>query len=145
MLEVFDNFQFSILIVGWIAGKLSRKLTAKLDNWLDYGMILGFVRYRIAKYFAKRAGFDFEERERQITAVLEESDNPLQHRMDLYQEAYDLIAFEQFWFKPFVCIVCMSEYVNLVTSIGVGIYLGITDLHLLIVIIIGSITSRNEL
>ena len=91
-------------VVGYFAAYLSRYI----DNLLDYGSLLGAVRYRLARWYTRR--------NRNLRRVLQnavEAEDYFERAQEV-NNAYWLIARHNFWFTGWVCIVCLSSRVSLV-------------------------------
>ena len=95
------------LIVSTAIGYLSALLGRFLDSLLDYGSLLGFIRFRIAQYYADdKLGSELY----QATEI-----DDFAERMSEINDLYWRIAAKRFWFTGWVCLKCFSARVCMIS------------------------------
>ena len=94
--------------VSVFVGYMSALITRFLDSLLDYGMLLGRLRYALARYYAR----DDHDLQCELTDAALIDD--FAERMDAVNTVYWKIAARRFWFTGWVCIKCFAARVCVV-------------------------------
>lgn len=100
------------IIYVLITGFTSAYLAKALDDWMDRGAILDFLRIWAAKRYSK--GFS------EVIPTME--NESYFDRQELYRQSYWQIAKDNKSFTPWVCVDCMSVRI-LILFILIGLFI----------------------
>ena len=93
------------LLYAAMTGFLARYLAAVLDNWMNYTMVLGKVRYLVAKRLEPLV---VQEANEDLPG-----DVPFDSLDNYYSGMYGEICKSHYWFRPLCCQYCMSFWILL--------------------------------
>ena len=116
-------------LLAFILGIASAGIARLIDHMMDYGNILGHVRYALFWIAASQ--------EEAIWLYDAKAKQGFAERSDALAEVYEDIAFRVGWMRVFICTMCISIYVCIGMFL-LGYYSQWTDFTLIEFVLIAS-------